>query len=1726
MSISKMDWSRRNPNGAVTHPNNQQYLPQSTSSTVQTMQSHKALVPPNSYSTAQTFSTNSASHNLILKSLLGAKSIDEIANIQLSALSKAAPQQPLQISSGQYNSSFSSQQKTTTATNQQSSCNVQNPVVANYQMQIYPSSVLQNFQQAQLGQQLQQMPIVQQQTQPLHILQQVQALPIIQQQTQPMQQARPMPIAQQQTQPMPIVQQQMQQPQSMCIVQQQQSMPSVQQQAQPVQCYGVIRYNTREVQQAPQTTQSGGYSHNNAYKEMLKTYGGQRYSKNVQTSYQSMPQTNDKLIYSSPNGNAVQYVATYKAGNDINVPVSTSNYQNGQNVPVSTSNYQNGQNVPVSTSNYQNGQNVPVSTSNYRNGQNVPVSTSNYQNAQNISVSTSNFHNGQHIQTQMGSNFHKNTLQPQPDMNDCVQSPQRQMMQSLHSGFANNSSNVLPSATVGQMPPLYSQTNTNASNVYNVSINQRLSHPNQNIGAQNVQQPVQSHTAPQEQHSVSAPSPANVGNVPQDPRSNVQNILALLKVYRNVKLKYLMLNRENNLLRQQMQSSSQDNSGAVKPPLISILSDITVPSNNPIGGKEVSLNSTVQSSPPSNNRVQSPTLYNDPLNVPVHNVSQSSNSFSSHGYSTNTDLLNQRNYSVQMNLGSNANSTGQAVGSGTLRDSMGSIQANNQYLTQDGVHVTSSQSHAQTAPASESCKSVHTTNTSNLYSNKPLTFSSREAIKASLPLWKSVTQCSSQREYLDPKQPIVDSLKTITILEESASHTTNEPSSVSLTQKSEHSGPNVSKGIEPQIAIVSPLVQIKGLANEIRQPSKVVQHSEDLANSGISGLKENDHFNKMNLSFKSEDAQLRSSMVFSSPCTIEGSSNCNVDQTSAKNIETVDDDFQISGVCTLVEGNSSYDSSIAMMFEGSLQPQAGSPVTQTDLSDEHALQCSQGDVNMCDASQATSSFSPTTEVMAVKSEPEEEIESCVNMEDQQEANVCLQTQPDNNLPASDVFDLEANTVSDQLSELLTEFPFGIKNYMSEDKDTEVSLEKFTVKTEIPKKSVPFSCDDESESIEDMQVEHTMDTLTKETESTWTEDTNQQCVVERVPSPEVPTDEANSTQLEDDCFEICESPDEKIHITLLDQDQMNKLFPDESTEPIVNSEESLVESFAKDSEGPVGNDAVNAIKESEKSGNETISVPDKELFCCLFSWIAYTNGNAPKCNCKLTDLSVTKDLTPSFSLPAAMIKTEPSASDYEPLAENLKSTTDGLNPSLSDPCETKLDKIENAEILPPVLKRPKLEPIEWALESKPDRLIGNCSPREGIQAIEDLAEKHHEDQSQKDQRTNYTLTKEKVLQPKSPLVDPDSIKSKDPFLRSESKDDGPPKLEKLIIKTDFLKNKHSLKEKKKKKHKERKRSRVEEGGSRNGRKTYENTEMVGSANINNIDRRVKVSNERIIPPAGTVQQPERGIDKLKLSSSSDRSHSHNQAPSLDKRRGRRKSLPESHFEKVKNVPTVQEYLERKRELCNRRPGPKVDQIDDPSEIRHRVGEKPVMENLLLKLLTNPSKRGREKTLESLPNKNSSHDKGSLANKGFDQKSTSYKDKIYLSPCDVSRQAPYEGINLTKLQIRRSPEKPRHDERRESFESSVQNKEPPKMLEFKLCPEFDHRSPTTQERKEPKAVKEKSVVEGRHSPSQSTSSFKASSVKSSSPRPVQDSKATFNAFKQRFYEQRSKSLDNSL
>ncbi|KAG8579952.1 hypothetical protein GDO81_011104 [Engystomops pustulosus] len=1479
------------------------------------------------------------------------------------------------------------------------------------------------------------------------------------------------------------------------VQQQGQPVTMVQQQGQPVQCYGAN--GSLSIQQSQKNTPNSGYSHKRAYEQKTNNYPAKR------QTYQQIQNPKQNPLNVMQNGNAGLYVASFKVVNDKNVPVSTSSYQNGQNIPSRM------------ISSYQ------------------PMP-------------------------------HTNALQTQID----AQILQRQV---LPTGFANNSS-------LGQMQTLYSQANPNATNINNAPTNQMLSNPSQKLVPQNVQQPVPSYTMPQEQHTTVAPPPAYSANVqPEQQRPNGREILRMLQVYRNVKQQYLQLNRENNLLRQKMLSSSQDNSGscALKPPLISTLPNCAFPTNETMGGQDPSQNLTMQNQAPSN-LTNGVTLYDNSLNVDVRNMAQPGNSFSTQAYPTNNgDAPNQRSYNNfdcgQMSLEGSANSAGQAIGSESLQDmdphktSMASLQGNNQhsYISQDGSSV---QNLAQRTTAhTENYNPDQTTISSHFYLSKLLTSSSREAIKATLSLWKTAPQGSAQNKsvYPEPKAKLdtVANGLDIQILDGMTSSSKNDPPPVSLTQKLEHSGLNV--------AIVSPLVKMKEMANERNQQPKAVPQGEDLANSGVGDLKENERLSELLKAIKSVNTASVAASTNKLPevqyaSNTASSLSSNIDQNST---EEVDENLQISGICTLVEGNSFYDSSIAMMFEGSLEAQTCTQLA-TDPKIESPRQCSQEEAFKNEVSQARV-VSPTEKMVTVKSPPQGEIMACDNMksDEHESSGYCLELQSEENLSSSEAFGSESNTVSDQLSELLTEFPFGIKNYMSENKveRSRVSLGKLEDKSETLNTLGSLSCDGGSnELIKDIKKECDMDISIEEMKSLKTEVIDQS--LSKVSTPEVFTEEMTSDQIEEDGFEICESPDDSIQITLLTQDEIPKLFPEESDESNEQGEASSVESLTKESDEPVEDVPESSTKEG--SDDEMASVSDKQLFCCLFSWLTHTNGNAPKCNCKLTELIKPEDLK-NFSQLSSVVKTEPSPEDHDPPADSLESSS-------PVPCKTELE-VESNEIHAAAIKPPKLEK---EIEDKSGLSVTGCSQQEEIQAKLDLSEKNLES-PQKDLTMN-----ERIVQSKNHLEDPISKNSAHSFGYT-SKVDGTRKSEKLIVKTDFLKNKHLLKMKKK--YKELKNSRVDESVAKNSQ-NKKTTEVGESANIQNVQRifEGKAYNEPYKLPTTTAQQSD-SVNKLKSYSGSEKSHSRSQAPPGRKRKERVKTR-ESHFEKVKKVPTVQEYLERKRELCNKRSGQKYDQRDGQAEVRHGVLENPSIDislgGLLAKHLTtsNPGKihfkpkniqseaihhdqRGQSRssgTIEPYLKKHrgssGSHGKRSLVNQNLDQNVPSSKGKIYLSPCDGSRRASCDGISLTKLQIIRSPEKLGYFDRRKSVDSSVSsktsmsetnNKDSPKMLQFKLCPEFVSRSPTTQEKKETKTAKEKSVVEGikskkeawcsggpvkktrmdgslddhgRHSPSQLTSSFMATPKNSS--RPVQDSQTTFNAFKQKYHEQRSKSLDGSL
>ncbi|XP_072256327.1 retroelement silencing factor 1 isoform X1 [Pyxicephalus adspersus] len=1329
---------------------------------------------------------------------------------------------------------------------------------------------------------------------------------------------------------------------------------------------------------------------------------------------------------------------------------------------------------------------------------------------------------------------------------------QSQQIQNLQNALVKNSQGL--SAAPAKMLPTYAQAMTNPPNTYIASVNQNFNKQRENYIASNVQQPAQTANAPPPQSSV-GDEQSQVREI-INTQERKRDMLKLFMVYRNVRQKYELLNRENNLLRQRLKATmSQENAGP--PPLLSSLTG--QPQTNCVMAAQQNLNQAipVQNSAQINSSrgFQGQNVYDNVVNSPAQASIQHCRSVQDNAAvlnqmykSGNENHLRENNYSVfdggQADIANESTIALQLLSSENLptkvhqevtsRDFRGKTP-NNQYasssnnIAQNGPGLQSpdkpiSQSLKPSCPEKNGYETLHPY-AARLTGNGQTASVSREAIEASLPLWKTLAQ-SSQSTNGSPESQQSQSLlesphAAFKLLDEPTVGLTNDVSSTNSVQKQDSA---ISNQANLQIAIVSPLVQSKEGVHEDFQMPKFHLQSTDLENTTTTGLvnvHENDCFDKILQVLESLEADSmnnkdpsrskkppvasQDNANLSLPSSTEVLSQTIVDGYS-EDVEIVDDSLQISGICTLVEGNSFYDSSIAMMFDATSDTTA---LPISDTRDDHS--------KTVDISKSAYRTSPIPDT-AIKPEPVDDHDEVAvgHMMENDSTDMQVDQHKVSDQQGS-WCDMESSSISDQLSELLTEFPYGIKNYMSEN-----TLENTKGPSEMPSdKPLSAACENsvyEGKVFRDTQskmVPSPSNTLQHNIEGVSDPLMDLRSSAERLPAEVQQSTEfvpckdvvgfnpSTDSCLDDDGFETLSiSPVSDLHITVLDQDDIPKIFPD--ADDHVGTEKcngtnlegvqkcATTEEFDRRSPSPVPTDM-------------TETGTDKNLFCCLFSWLTHTNGNAPKCNCKqvesLKEIELT-NLVKNDSDSVSILKADPSPQSPEATLGDLHKPNIGA-PEILEPIDRppKLEPEDSnyEEIFQPMEKPPKLERINPEAEcvkksfhdfSSQEGSINSSTSVEGFLSIND------------DMKKNNPESHLKSLTPSPKKVEPTFKKQKHQSPHKKFKSQSSRKSEKLIVKTDFLKTKLLIKEKIKDK--------VKNGANVAEwfiNKSSPQSEL--SQNLPGEPVKRPQGEETVAQNIGTAsveqspdQQAERSWNRQK-SSGVDKSLGLSQGVKRRKKR-------ESHFEKTRKVPTVQEYLERKREFCKKRsevrtePGVGLEDIKHPAD-RPEIGSNnhlnlnrplsPVKSNVS----SNENKHDKTpktfyrkdllqsgKTYESGHRKHKDSHNGQRVPGNKTQNRVSSKDKIYLSPCVGSRCASYEGINLAKLQIRHSPEKTNHVDRRRSLDgsrstlnqsSAVKKHESPKMLEFKLCPEFVHGSPTTQDKVgETTDSKRKSSVEG--------------------------------------------------
>ncbi|XP_031754375.1 retroelement silencing factor 1 isoform X4 [Xenopus tropicalis] len=1164
---------------------------------------------------------------------------------------------------------------------------------------------------------------------------------------------------------------------------------------------------------------------------------------------------------------------------------------------------------------------------------------------------------------------------------------------------------------------------------------------------------------------------------------------------------------------------------------------------------------------------------------------------------------------------------------------------------------------------------------------------SLEAIETCLSLWKTTLPNISSQETARPDQKLSPS-------KADSGATSNEVCSAPVVreggameasvQKQDTLPANVVKGAEPQIAIVSPLVQEKLSRSMDQQPPKdyeqcpVVEEGHSLAVNAkekvmsyftsmenLSAINNNEFLDKIKAinDFKfvkpgipDMETPETKNISLPTPCGLEDLSvpgqNSNPDAEPTIEIlneeathDDSDGDLQIISVCSLAEGNTFYDSSIAHIFDGS-SPSEG----------RFAL----AEVKEEPTEEEISSRSVLTESLA---DSEMEANPGTKAEVPSGRADCLQplTNPADRIAAvsSDgtPFAEFQSGGSDQLSELLTEFPFGIKNYVRPgDKDAANVAAKSVTKAEptafqnVPQpmslvavtetvsvhhsladsavdgmslpagstssvteaKSLDF-CQGKtfeeimSTTIRQLTVTGEVTTLFGEVETVtatinqvMTVEENASILVDQSKNVEetlsVPISQANAVAEsvavpvdQEMTEEMVPSPNGQSLITVYrvppeqertlaacsTAEEMPELLiqnkvDDETVPPtdadvsentnmpvlecevppplLIKTEppeacEETDKSATKESEEPKPKDE----KSESVLGIDSKQALDRTMFCCLFSWLNHSFGNAPmKCVCKVPDdqkvVPPMPDSSQGLSSTIPIIKENPSES-------YAKSKAD-LKMRLST--EVQQHKREN--------KSP--EPESSDLKSR------DGSPKNDLSPKSPNPEKKQSEQNPEKKQSKQNPEKKQSEQ------NPEKKQSKQNETKSLSSSK---RADKLIVKTDFLKSRPSQKERDRS-HRDSGSSRSVDSPSSSDCKTKYRTSKDLNAAHYGADK---------ASPSGETRQ-DKSLKRPRSSLDGKQSSQMSSGPEKkrkDSSSGLKEQNDKQSTQKDRKVLTLQEYFQRKRakDTPSKRPEhqppravecPRTEKSQSLSE-KHKAGlsgsRSSSSKNRSPAKFRSPSKGLKEKsgshhrkskTKSSTQREELSKQRDalkrhlktrSLEKNNPGKTYQSIKEKIYLTPCAEAGAEPpsREGIRLTKLEVRPSPEP--HKRRRLSApiaQGSISHRlkkgvESPKMLEFKLCPDLLQGVSASQERPgESKTVKEKYTVEGIKSNKEAwykdipfkkrrleSAEYEGnpqpdSSTDKETARQPQDSKTTFDAYKKMYLEKRSKSLDSSL
>uniref|UniRef100_A0A8C5MYB2 Uncharacterized protein n=1 Tax=Leptobrachium leishanense TaxID=445787 RepID=A0A8C5MYB2_9ANUR len=976
-----------------------------------------------------------------------------------------------------------------------------------------------------------------------------------------------------------------------------------------------------------------------------------------------------------------------------------------------------------------------------------------------------------------------------------------------------------------------------------------------------------------------------------------------------------------------------------------------------------------------------------------------------------------------------------------------------------------------------------------------------------------------------------------------------------------------------------------------------------------------------------------------------------------------DGSFQISGICSLAEGNSFYDSSVAMIFKDtSLLPEAHSPLSKTEMDmavdqpESPGIGQTSGSIQpLCTESIEVSLEKPEQTVRDGSLQP-----AAAYVEFVDETAVQALDAEHNSVEPSEMdktsLHLESTELPDQLTELLSEFPLGIENYISNPvheppsspvkenlpfvvkvctlteplpeltqilKETWSSGELFlSFKEQLPQ--TPSMCT----LAEELPQTPSICTLAEELPQTPSICT----LAEELPQPE-PVSMEESVQervplaIKEEILEIEEELPEPVSMEESVQERVPVAIKEEILEidgelpEPVSMEESVQERvpvaikeeipqidrvqspflecpWSSDRKSPVEMpvlsrevEGVRTAVEDPKLANQSEGTkfsttgeqdsPSEERgfesskkknstqmqeFCCLFKWLTHSYGKAPKCSC---DEKAAK----SAQQPATN-----SAKDKMPVASPELNSSECLLPTSPEnllvdeehtksPSDTKFKASGPREGQPCVMKPREIKP-------KP-------SNKEYKQVVPDGVQRIHE------QKKPKGLERSERREPKPVFKNDGHVQHDNTESKNCSRAEKPNKqtsdhltsrkVDKLIIKTDFLKyskDRHHSKERKSAQllnaAGERSDGSSSTSQSHDPERRRESSKNSGEKGRPPSPRRP--SAERCLKPSSWKPATEKskpfpsGLDRSLPLKSDDKPYEGQKPRGMPEHWQRRQHSENQGKGQEPAMAPLSPEKDYKR--YNHSVKQKVRQSWSGHYVSHIKIKSPVKafkrspEQITLAKNYNQFKKEISKSKSS--NKHTASTQGgqgrmSSSNKASDPKKSSSKskDKLYLGPCyTVSNQSP-NSIRLAKLEIRSAPDdigkkRKKSCEQSKPSRTSEKSAESPKMLQFKLCPELLQKSPSVHVRQEePQAEKEhcriqsikskkeawyrdlplkKRRVEGSEEqrdqvyPASSEPTSPAPLPETESTRQFQESKAaTFQAFQKMFMEKRSRSLE---